>query len=384
MVPSEVVMAGPIVTQMIYNEKTFAGWDVQQSLFAGQQEQLRSQRFGVIASAGQAYLGVLLAEAQQRAQIENLDLTRQNMRIAEVREQAGAGAYRDVLRWQSQMYQDERQVVTQGSTVLVNRFALNQVRDRPREDAPLLEELTVEDDGFIFSSEVVVAALDDEAKARVIRDFLVELGLANAPALLSLDREIAAQSRQLTSNRRWLIPQAEAFAVANAFLKRGGDGADEKNVGFWMAGATLNWTVFDGAASGAKVRQASSELQSLNFQRSELQSSLEQTIRASVAVAMASYRNIRLAQAQAETAALNFRLVRDSYLEGESALLDLLDAQEQKLSADSSLSVTLYTFLSDLLSAEQAMGYFPFLQSRRRKYKSPRSVALENRLQGQR
>jgi hypothetical protein len=47
---------------------------------------------------------------------------------------------------------------------------------------------------------------------------------------------------------------------------------------------------------------------------------------------------------------------------GEVSLLDLLDAQSQRVSANASATTTLYTFLADLLSAQQAVGYFPFLE----------------------
>jgi len=47
---------------------------------------------------------------------------------------------------------------------------------------------------------------------------------------------------------------------------------------------------------------------------------------------------------------------------GESSLLDLLDAQNQKLAANIASRVALYTFFNDLLAVELAIGYFPFLQ----------------------
>ena len=97
-------------------------------------------------------------------------------------------------------------------------------------------------------------------------------------------------------------------------------------------------------------------------------------------VVIASYQAIDLARLQAGTAAENYQLVRDAYLEGESPLLVMLDAQQQKVGADSALTKAAYTFLSNLLSAEQAIGYFPFLRG-------PDSVDehvrnLENQLRG--
>ena len=44
-------------------------------------------------------------------------------------------------------------------------------------------------------------------------------------------------------------------------------------------------------------------------------------------------------------------------------LLDLLDAQDQKLGADISSRVAVYTFFTDMLIMEQTIGYFPFLKT---------------------
>ena len=94
---------------------------------------------------------------------------------------------------------------------------------------------------------------------------------------------------------------------------------------------------------------------------------------------MADYRMIGLARAQAETAEQSYQLVYDAYLVGEVSLLDLLDAQSQRVSANASATTTLYTFLTDLLSAQEAIGYFSFLEPRDEV--QSRIQELERRLQ---
>jgi outer membrane protein TolC len=91
---------------------------------------------------------------------------------------------------------------------------------------------------------------------------------------------------------------------------------------------------------------------------------MEQGIRSTLEVALADYPKKGLARAQAETEEQNYQLVYDAYLVGEVSLLDLLDAQRESFSANASATTAFYTFLSDLLSAQQAVGYFPFLEPR--------------------
>ncbi len=55
-----------------------------------------------------------------------------------------------------------------------------------------MEPLSVERNGFVFSNGVVVEALADDAKASLLRDYLVALGLDRSRSLKSLDAEILA------------------------------------------------------------------------------------------------------------------------------------------------------------------------------------------------
>ena len=104
-------------------------------------------------------------------------------------------------------------------------------------------------------------------------------------------------------------------------------------------------------------------MSALELQRNDIRNSLEQAIRASAAVVISDFVNISMAKAQANAAQQNYDLVHEAYLVGESSLLDLIDAQNQKLKADISARVAQYTFFDDLLVVEQAIGYFPFLES---------------------
>ena len=363
-IPSTTGMVGGVINQMIYNQRAFANHNIQKDLYSSREEQLRNTRFDIISAAGRAYIGVLLAQDMLQVQSDNRDLTEQNLQVARDRERVGATDLKEVLRWQSQLYGNEQALAGRQSSVVVSRIALNQVRDRPAEEVCTLERLTVEENGFIFSSDVVVeSASKKEGGARIVRDYLVDMGLKNSPLLLSLDREIDAQQRHLRSNRRWLIPSFNLSAGADGFVLTSGDGDElvEEDKGFWKVGVTVNWPIFDGGANFARVHQSVSQVRSLESRRKELESSLEQGIRSSVEVAMADCRKIRLAQAQSETAEQNYHLVYDAYLVGEVSLLDLLDAQSERVSAKASATTALYTFFEDLLSAEQAIGYFPFL-----------------------
>ncbi len=352
--------------QMIYNEKFISQHKIQKDLYASQEEKYRSTQYQIIASAGQAYINVILAEELLEIQNKNLELTALNLKASVDREEAGASSHQEVLRWQTQLYTDEQNVVSEETNVIVNRVDFNQLLDKPEEEINILEKLSIEKDGFIFSSPLIALAIKDENNARIIRDYLVELGMSNYPDLVSMDWEISASEQQLKSNQRWLIPEFSLVAGADELflIKDDDDGNRQKGgLDFMFVGGSVSWSVFNGGSNFSKIKQSKWQVQALNSEKRELASSLEQYIRSNAAITIGAYQKITLARSQNKAATENYTEVLDSYFVGESTLLDLLDAQEQKISSDITIRATTYSFFLNLLGLEQAIGRFSFMES---------------------
>jgi outer membrane protein TolC len=363
-IPEKTTQAAGLLQQTLYNQASIDALGAQKHLYQSQQNDYEATRAQTIAGAGQDYVGVLLADELLAVQQQNVELTEESLEITKSQEEAGAVLFRDVLRWQSQLYADQQRVITQKSNVLISRFTLNQNRNRPAEEVCVLEHLSVEKNGFIFASPAVFDAASNDAKATVLRDYLVELGIKRSPQIRGLDAQIKSQERTTKSARRWLIPSLDATVAGAVFLKTGGGGSDVQTSGdtFWQAQGLLTWNVLDGGAFIAGMSLEKAQLYSLKSERTEAATALEESIRGTAAVAMASFENIRLSSLQTETAARNYELVDEAYLEGDATFLELLDSQQQLLSAERAAKQALYGFLSDLLTVEQSINYFPFLE----------------------
>ena len=364
-IPEKTTQAAGLLQQTLYNQASIDALGAQKHLYQSQQNDYENVRAQTIAGAGQDYVGVLLAEALLAVQQQNVALTTESLEITKSQEEVGAVLFRDVLRWQSQLYADQQGVVTQKSNVLISRFTLNQIRNRSAEEVCALQELTVEEDGFVFSSPVVFEAVSDDSKAAVLRDYLVDLGIERSPQIRSLDARIRSQSRTMKSARRWLIPSLEASLAGAVFLKTGGGGSDVQTSGdtFWQAQGVLTWNILNGGAFISSMNLEKAVLYSLQSERTEAATALEETIRGNAAVAIASFENISLSALQTEAAARNYELVNEAYLEGDANFLELLDSQQQLLNAEKAAKQALYGFLSDLLAVEQSINYFPFMEA---------------------
>lgn len=364
-IPATSGQLSATLSQMVYNEKYLANHKIQKYLYASQEEQLRNTRYSIISTTGQAYIDLQFALDLLGVQQANMAITDTNLRAARDRQEVGSTNMQEVLRWETEMYGNRQSVESQKATVIVSRAGLNQVLNLPLETDNNLEVLTIAKAGFIFSSQIVAAAVTDENGARYVRDFLVDLGLGNSPILASIEQELMAQQRQVKSNQRWAVPSFDFSAQTAAIFGELDDPsapAGSNDIGFWKVGLSMKWPIITGGANVNKARQARSQMSALELERDNLKTSLEQSIRATTAIAMSDFINIGLASAQADAAQKNYDLVYDSYLVGESDLLNLLDAQDQKIGADISSRIALYTFFADMLIVEQEIGYFPFLE----------------------
>ncbi len=151
--------------------------------------------------------------------------------------------------------------------------------------------------------------------------------------------------------------------IDQAFVDERIDGSSENfNETGWSVGAELSFPLVQGGAKIARLRQARETLSSLRIERRSEALNIEDSIRAAFTQASGSYATLGFARQQESSAQRNFELVNDSYVAGVASIVDLLDAQNQLLSAELAVANAFYGFLTDLIAAEQAMAFYPFLE----------------------
>ena len=105
------------------------------------------------------------------------------------------------------------------------------------------------------------------------------------------------------------------------------------------------------------------ELRRLRLELESAEEKLVQSIRAAMHVLQASSANIGLSKEAASAAAKNLELVTDAYAQGTVSIIELLDAQNQSLSADLSANNAVYDFIADALNMQRASSSFDFLRT---------------------
>jgi len=125
---------------------------------------------------------------------------------------------------------------------------------------------------------------------------------------------------------------------------------------FVMASVVMKWNLFQGTASHHKVQQSKIDGEKLT----ELYSETQQQIRLEVInhyyALQAAYKSVQSAQKQTQTAQRAYELINRKYSEGQSSLLELIDARTSLTSAAANSIIAQGSYFSRQADFEYAMG----------------------------
>ncbi len=367
--PERSVTGSATGTQIIYSEYAWSNFTAEKHLQTFREEERAAARLDITLDTAVAYLGVLRAKTIERIQKENLRLTRANLERARARVSIGMASRAEEFRWESEIARSKQAVMDTYATRRESENALNRLLNRPVEERFTTEETDLKDPLLLFSDKRFHVRMDNPKSLSILRDFLVEEGLAAAPELRGLDAAIEAQKRILVATKRdfWL-PTFSLQGNVTELLAEDGEGQrndspTEQNDTDWSAGVFATFPLFEGGSKQAATKRALEELSGLRTERQSAANKIEEKIRSSLHQAAASYANIELSQDAAEASGKNLELVTDSYVRGTVSIIDLIDAQNSALVANQTAENAVYEFLIDLMRVQRASGQFDFFMT---------------------
>ncbi len=350
-------------SQVIYSETNKSGYEIAKLLQQAESAALRSSILNVISTSSTAYLQLLLANATEKVRRSNLAVTETNLELAETRLKIGYTDRSEVLRWQSQLATDRR-----------NLYSAQSLRDQSETELKrqlnmtLSEAIAVTDNGIadllvILDSERFQRFFDNPLSFDVFTEFEVERALNNSPELEQTDFIISSNQRQLLATERaYYVPDINLNTQYGRNIERGGLG-DNSNLSDdqWTIGLQATLPLFAGGARKAAVSRANNTLIQSRYQRANTKEQIEARVRSAIQQASGSYPAIRLSRDAADAAKENLFLVIDAYSKGAVSITDLIDAQDASLAANLSAVEAQYTFMIDWIEIQRSVANFDLL-----------------------
>jgi outer membrane protein len=365
--PERVLRGNLTLTQLIWSEDVWAGFDVEGFLQESRRFELEALRLDIALDAAVAYLNVLRVKTNEKIQKDNLELTRSNLDLARSREAIGVAGAAEVYRWESEIASSRKAVVDAQADRRLIELELNRLLHRPLDEEFLTEQTTLDDPLPFYSDNDFSLFVNDPWSLKIFRDFTVSEGLTLSPELRQVQAAIAAQKRLLTAAERslWLPTFAVQGSMDHTF-SRSGEGSSpqpDANDTDWSVGLVVEFPLFSGGSKYASRSRNMEELRRLAYVRQSVIEKVETNIRAALHRAGASHPGIQLSRDAADAARKNLELVTDSYSRGVVSIIDLLDAQNAFLVAGQVASNAVFDFLIDVVSVKRAAGCLSFFES---------------------
>ncbi len=352
--------AGISLSQTLYSESARANYHIAQRLEAAQSADLDGVRLDIVQQAAQGYLNVLVAKTQLSIQRDNLKVTRANLERAQFRFDIGATDRSEVHRFETALGGSRQDVANAQALYLQTMNQLNRILQRPIEEPFRVAEPGLTD-RKVFGDARLAAFITDPRRARIFRDFLVQEALNDAPELVALDEQVAAQERGLLAAKRArYVPDIALASNLDRVIDDSGAQAPISHDEDWSIGVQFTLPLFQGSRLDADKQQARIELQRLKLLKRQFTDQIETTARAAALKTAASKTSIRFANDAAQAAGKTLSMVTDAYTRGTASDVDLIDAQNAALVAQLSSANANYQFLLDLMEVQRAIGFFDF------------------------
>lgn len=367
----EFSTAGNITLQQtLFSEAANANITIQKNLQKAQEELFNAAELDLIFDVANAFFTTLILKANTQIQIQNLDLTKRNLQIAEQNYDAGQAGKSDLLRFRSQMAQNTQTMVEAINQLEQGFVSLNQVLNNPVDLEIDLEDTQLADAIFEkYNYDELTRLLDDPSLREPFIDFLVAEAYRNSPELKSLGYNLSATDRNIRLNSFGrLLPTLGLQGQYNHTFNRSGAGStapqgfaildNNYNVGVSLTIPLINQNQTNINRQTAVIQKEQLEI---NMENTEL--AIAANVRSAVLSLVNQVSNIQLSKISEETAAEALELTQTSYANGAVNIVQLLDAQNNYLNAQLASTTANYNFLVSVLQLERFMGYYFLLNS---------------------
>jgi outer membrane protein TolC/ABC-type uncharacterized transport system substrate-binding protein len=347
--------------QSIYSDNFWANFRISQYLEDAEDYKLYGELLNTLADTGTAYLNVLRALAIKDVRRANLTVTETNLDLARMRERVGFSSRADVLRWESQLALDQQSFLESSSLVLQSQAELNRLLNLPQDELFALTDNELGQFIHLINNHTLDTFIDNPYSWKMFQDFAIEETLLNAPELGEIDSRTEAKEReQLANKRAFYVPDFNVEAGIAQTLTKNGVGSNFAAEGIsdtqWQVNVIATLPLLTGGARHAQLTQTGYEVEQLNLQNQNTQEQLEKRTRDILYHIGESYPAIELSAQAAKASQENLSLVTDRYKHGDVDITDLIDAQNNALSAQLDAAQARYVFLNDFISLLRSTG----------------------------
>jgi TolC family type I secretion outer membrane protein len=286
----------------------------------------------IVLEVKESYFGLLAARRLADVAEETVRSNEQQLAQARGRNEVGFAPRLDVTRSEVQLASAELDRLSARNNVSIAEVTLQNALGV---DGPLAFEL--ED------------VLADPRPVPEERSAL-ERAYERRPELLSLLAEERAAEQDVAQRWRQLLPTVRGNA------NYGGSASDFPLEEQWSVGAAVDVPIFDGGLTLSRVSEGKAVLHSLRFEQQRLRQQIALQVRTALLDVQRTAEAMRVTERATGQARENLELAEGRYQTGVGNVIELVDAQRARASADADYVRALYDHQIAVAALEQAIG----------------------------
>ncbi len=367
----EFSTAGAItLDQTLFSEAANANISIQKDLLEAQREAYNADELDAIFEASSVYFNALILKANLQIQNQNLNLTKKNLQVAEQNFEAGQSGKSDVLRFTSENAQNTQVLVESGSRLEQTLLLLNQLLNNPIDLEIDVEEAELGEGIYEnFNYEQLRTLIDDSKLRKPFIEYLIIVAKENAPEIKSLDYNLSATKRNIKLNDagRFLPTLALQGGYDNIFSRSGAGstapiGSSLVDDSYYV-GANISLPIFNRTQTNINKQIATIQQDQLSINKENTELSIETNVNNAVLELINQIANIEISIVSEEAAKEGLELTQTSYSNGAVTIVELLDSQNNYLSAQLSRVTAVYSYLLSSIRLERIVGYYFLLHT---------------------
>ncbi|MCZ6911532.1 MAG: TolC family protein [Proteobacteria bacterium] len=358
-------------SQLIYSDDARAALTISRYLRDSSDLVFKSRALDTLQAGGVSYLELLSANAVEQVRQSNLEVTRLNLELAKARAAIGFSGRSDVLRWESQIAADTKDLLAAEAARRAAAIEVSRVMHLPQNFGFITADPGLDQAMNQVQDERFQTFVGNPLVWDVFQEFVVASALRLSPELQAAGNLVLAQERQALADKRdFYVPDVGLRGTSSHVFDRGGAGSTnlppgavgiERDDDNWTVLLEARLPIFSGGTRKAILAQSRHEARKLKVQEAAVAEAVEARVRTTLQLARQSYASIELSENAAASARASMALVTDSYSQGAVSITDLIDAQNTALSADLDAAVSLYSFNIDFMNLLRAQSNFELI-----------------------
>lgn len=355
--------------QTVFSESANAAMKIQKSLLKAEQERLNTAQLNTVFSVSSAYFNALIFKTNAEIQLQNLEVTKRNFAIAEQNLETGLSDKSDLLRLESQIAQQTQVLVESVNQLDQAYLQMNQLLNNPTNTKIDVEDIELNEGIFsAFNYDEFFQLLNSLSTREALIDFFIEEAKRNAPELKSLVYNMEANNRTIKLNREGrFLPTIGMQGQYTSVFDRDGEGSTAQGIAlpdnFYNVGVNVSIPIFNQNRTRINKQNALIRKDQLDMSMKNSTLAIEVNIRRAVLNLTNQISNIETSKLSEHAAEEALKMIQSSYANGAVNIVQLIDAQNNLLTARLAKANAIYNYLIGAVQIERSISYYFILHS---------------------